>query len=52
MEDLWKFNEEIAMQTFQRIGLLKEVEGPENPGALEKRVALAPDEVRKLVDLL
>ena len=51
MEDLWKFNEEIAMQTFQRIGLLKEVEGPENPGALEKRVALAPNEVRKLVDL-
>ncbi|MEE2925025.1 MAG: alanine dehydrogenase [bacterium] len=39
------------MQTFQRIGLLREVEGPENPGAMEKRVALAPTEVQALVKL-
>ncbi len=39
------------MQTFQRIGLLREVEGPENPGALEKRVALVPSEVQVLVNI-
>lgn len=32
------------------IGLAKEIESPENPGALEKRVALIPKDVKKLVD--
>lgn len=32
------------------IGLAKEIESPENPGALEKRVALIPEDVKKLVD--
>jgi alanine dehydrogenase len=35
---------------FKTIGLAKEVESPENPGALENRVALIPDDVKKLVD--
>ena len=30
---------------FKKIGLAKENESPENPGALEKRVALIPDDV-------
>lgn len=30
------------------IGLTKEVESPENPGSLEKRVALIPKEIRKI----
>lgn len=34
---------------FKKIGLAKENESPENPGALEKRVALIPDDVAKLV---
>tara|TARA_R110002096_G_scaffold183757_21_gene362025 strand:- start:2871 stop:4265 length:1395 start_codon:yes stop_codon:yes gene_type:complete len=34
---------------FKKIGLAKENESPENPGALEKRVALIPDDVEKLV---
>ncbi|WND02080.1 hypothetical protein QGN29_11025 [Temperatibacter marinus] len=33
----------------QKIGLAKEVESPENPGALEKRVALTPEDVGHLV---
>ena len=35
---------------YKTIGLAKEIESPENPGALEKRVALIPDDVKKLVD--
>ncbi|MEP1305044.1 MAG: alanine dehydrogenase [Balneola sp.] len=35
---------------YKTIGLAKEIESPENPGALEKRVALIPEDVRKLVD--
>ncbi len=35
---------------YKTIGLAKEVESPENPGALEKRVALIPADVKKLVD--
>ena len=31
------------------IGLAKEVESPENPGALEKRVALVPEQVGEIV---
>jgi len=34
---------------FSSIGLAKEIESPENPGALEKRVALIPEDVGKLV---
>ena len=32
------------------IGLVKETESPENPGALEKRVALIPKDIKVLVD--
>ncbi len=35
---------------FQHIGVARECESPENPGGLEKRVALVPDDVRALVD--
>lgn len=35
---------------YTTIGLAKEVESPENPGALEKRVALIPDDVKKLIE--
>lgn len=35
---------------YKVIGLAKEIESPENPGALEKRVALVPDDVKQLVD--
>lgn len=34
---------------FKIIGLAKEVESPENPGALENRVALIPKDVKQLV---
>ena len=40
-------------QTFSRyssIALVKEIESPENPGGLEKRVALIPSDVGQLVD--
>jgi alanine dehydrogenase len=35
---------------YKIIGLAKEVESPENPGALEQRVALIPSDVKKLID--
>ncbi|MEQ9308165.1 MAG: hypothetical protein RLN90_01850 [Balneolaceae bacterium] len=35
---------------YKTIGLAKEIESPENPGALENRVALIPKDVKKLVD--
>ncbi|MBO6523305.1 MAG: hypothetical protein JJ971_05720 [Balneolaceae bacterium] len=35
---------------YKVIGLAKEIESPENPGALENRVALIPEDVKKLVD--
>lgn len=35
---------------YKTIGLAKEIESPENPGALEKRVALIPTDVKQLVD--
>lgn len=35
---------------FKKIALAKEIESPENPGALEERVALTPADVKKLVD--
>lgn len=35
---------------FQSIGIAKEIESPENPGGLEKRVALIPEDVKRLCD--
>ncbi len=35
---------------FKKIGLAKEVESPENPGALEERVALIPSDIQKLIE--
>jgi alanine dehydrogenase len=37
--------------TFQNIALVKEIESLENPGGLEKRVALIPDDVGTLTSL-
>lgn len=34
---------------FENIALVKEIESPENPQGLEKRVALIPEDVKKLV---
>ena len=34
--------------TFKNIALVKEIESPENPGGLEKRVALTPEDVGQL----
>lgn len=34
---------------FKNIALVKEIESPENPGGLEKRVALTPKDVGKLI---
>ena len=34
---------------FSSISLVKEIESPENPGGLEKRVALVPNDVGRLV---
>ena len=35
---------------FKKIALVKECESPENPGALETRVALIPSDIKRLVD--
>ncbi len=35
---------------FENIALVKEIESPENPGGLEKRVALTPKDVGQLTD--
>ncbi len=35
---------------YKKIGLAKEIESPENPGALEERVALIPSDVKKLIE--
>ena len=37
-------------ESFKSIGIARECESPENPGALEKRVALTPGDVRALVE--
>lgn len=37
------------MKNIKIIGLVKETESPENPGSLEKRVALIPEHVQRLV---
>mgnify|MGYP000188661733 CR=1 FL=1 len=34
---------------FKSIAVAKEIESPENPGGLERRVALVPDDVKRLV---
>ena len=39
-----------TLEPFKVLALAKEVESPENPGALERRVALMPAEVRRIVD--
>ncbi len=39
----------MSFQKIKTIGLAKEVESPENPGSLEKRVALIPQDVEALV---
>jgi len=36
---------------FERIAIAKEIESPENPGGMEKRVALVPQDVKTLCDL-
>lgn len=36
---------------FKSVALVKEIESPENPGGLEKRVALTPDDVGQLVSV-
>ncbi len=38
------------MSAFKTIAVAKEIESPENPGGLEKRVALVPDDVKTLVN--
>jgi len=38
----------IPLRAFSSIALAKEIESPENPGALEKRVALVPEDVGRL----
>ncbi len=38
----------LSPRKFSSIALAKEIESPENPGALEKRVALTPTDVGKL----
>jgi alanine dehydrogenase len=35
---------------FKDIALVKEIESPENPGGLEQRVALTPQDVKRLID--
>lgn len=40
----------MSLSPYKTIGLAREVESPENPGALEKRVALIPSDIKKLVD--
>ena len=39
----------MSFHSFHSIGVAKENESPENPGGFEKRVALIPDDVSKLV---
>ncbi len=38
----------LSSRKFSSIALAKEIESPENPGALEKRVALVPADVGRL----
>jgi len=39
----------MSFTRYSSIALVKEIESPENPGGLEKRVALIPDDVGRLV---
>ncbi|MDM8536906.1 hypothetical protein QUF70_09155 [Desulfobacterales bacterium HSG17] len=34
---------------YHRIGIAKEIESPENPGGMEKRVSLVPEDVKSLI---
>ncbi|MCP4502949.1 MAG: alanine dehydrogenase [Deltaproteobacteria bacterium] len=43
--------EKIADIAFQTFALVKEIESPENPGSLERRVAMIPDDIGKLVQM-
>ena len=38
----------LSSRIFSSIALAKEIESPENPGALEKRVALVPADIGRL----
>ena len=38
----------LSLRKFFSIALAKEIESPENPGALEKRVALVPADIGRL----
>lgn len=38
----------LSLRKFLSIALAKEIESPENPGALEKRVALVPVDIGRL----
>ena len=37
------------MTGFKTIGIVREIESPENPGGLEKRVSIIPDDARQLI---
>ena len=39
----------VSFQKFSRLAVVKEIESPENPGGLERRVALVPEDVGELV---
>ena len=38
------------LNKYTSIALVKEIESPENPSGLEKRVALVPNDIKTLVD--
>ena len=38
----------VGMPGFETIAVVREIESPENPGGLEKRVSLVPDDVARL----
>ena len=40
----------LTFSRYSSIALVKEIESPENPGGLEKRVALVPSDVGQLVE--
>ena len=40
----------LTFSRYTSVALVKEIESPENPGGLEKRVALVPSDVGQLVE--
>ncbi len=40
----------LAMAGFKTIAVVREIESPENPGGLEKRVSVVPDDVARLIE--